>query len=157
MWLSGISTLTDSTTPKVSFLVTVAPTSGSSTYTTSPNSLCARRISIETDQYHSQRWGDSPWVPRMWVEDLQQKLILKIRSLRNGFGNFMKVRYQRFKVRINLSIIENIVISRCVPSVNDFLAKKSTTTFLIPRSHFGSVSARISWHLGHQWTHTYAH
>jgi len=33
-------TLTDSTTPKVSPLVTVAPTSGSSTYTTSPSSSC---------------------------------------------------------------------------------------------------------------------
>lgn len=33
-------TLTDSTTPKVSPFFTSAPTSGSSTYTTSPSSLC---------------------------------------------------------------------------------------------------------------------
>jgi hypothetical protein len=33
-------TLTDSTTPKVSPLVTSEPGSGSSTYTTSPSSLC---------------------------------------------------------------------------------------------------------------------
>ena len=41
-------TFTDSTTPKVSFAVTSAPTSGSSTYTTSPSSLCGRRSPIST-------------------------------------------------------------------------------------------------------------